>query len=95
MAAVEGGNRQQVHHCQNDGDKGGDVPETNPVPSRGENAANGAEAAHALGSLRSEDDLELLDVTDGLLPTHLDTARYRLEEVVMDGLRVIYRKQVG
>ena len=83
MAAVKGGNGQHVHYGQNHRDKGGDVPEVEPVPGRGEDAADGAETAQALRTLRGEDEFELLDIGHELVPAHLNAARDGLQDVVM------------
>ena len=84
MTTVQGGNGQNVHHGKDDRDKGGDIPEVHPVPCCGEDAADGAEAAQALCSFGGEDEFELLDIVHHLGPSHLDAARYRLQDVVMD-----------
>ena len=83
MAAVKGGDGQQVHDSKDDRDKCRDVPETHPIPGRGKYAADGSEAADALCSRGGENQFELLDVACRLGPGHHDASRNGLEEIVM------------
>ena len=62
VAAVQSRDGQDVHEGQDDADECGELPEALPVPLRGEHAADGAEAAHALGSVLCKDILEVVHI---------------------------------
>ena len=75
MAAIQAWNRQNVHHSQDDADEGGKQPELLPIPSRGENIANGDERAYTLGTLGTGYVLEVVNIPAKRAPSLLQTGR--------------------
>ena len=58
VTAIERGDGQEVHKCQNNGKQCGNVPESVPIPRCWEEAAKCAEAAHTLSAALSEEHFE-------------------------------------
>ena len=82
VAAVETRYGQDVHHGRDDRQEGALEPEIPPVPVRGEDAADGDEAAHLLVhlGLGLHDQLELLPVGGEHGARTAESRRYRLGE---------------
>ena len=75
MAAIQTGNGQDVHYCQNNADEGRELPESEPVPCFGEYVTYGNERAHRLGTFGTGHILEVVDISGKGTPTLLQTCR--------------------
>ena len=74
MAAVESGDGEDVHEGEDDAEEGSHQPEGMPVPCGREDAADGAEAAEALGALARKYILEVGNVAAQGVPSVADAS---------------------
>ena len=84
MAAVEGGDGQDVHEGEDDRQEGRQVPELEPVPFFGEHVADGSEAADALRSGLGEEQFEAADVGNETVGAVGDALGDCLPEIVVN-----------
>ena len=90
VSAIESGDRQQVHHGEDDREEGCHSPEELPHECIVEDASDGDEAADALirAGARCEDKLHLFPIVANLLACLLETAWYGFPEGIFLGGKV-------
>ena len=95
MAAVKCRYGQYVHKCEDDADKGSELPEALPVPTGGEHAADSAERTYALGALLGEEVLEVADIAAEYFHSVAEAFGYALQQAVVLFDRLIVAQGVS
>ena len=77
VSAIKGGDGQEVHHAQHDGQKGEDVDEPEPVPGGRKDLADGYEAADGLVGLglRGGQELEVAQIAANCAEGKVESCR--------------------
>ena len=94
VATVEHGDGEEVHEGQHKADEGRHAPEGKPIEGLGEEAADSAEGAYALGAVLREDVAEAADVVAESLPAMTYTRGHARKNIIGYGLRLVVVEDV-
>ena len=89
MSTVQGGDGQDIHEGEDDGEEGGHLPEHVPVPHWWEQTANGTETTNRLSTVGSEHIFHIAHITLQYVQTVGNTCGETLKETILLGNRLV------